>query len=186
MSDLVQQVGEFNNLAADNTIDTNELETAQTIQESIVGLVGDQGNSIDLVNGKLDEQIEKLYEILRLNAQSNASDISQAETAAAQNLLKFGSDYVGSAGTANPFNTEGSIADLALTSFLSRRNYEGMSVTDNGLFATDHDSIEGILSYYNSLQSAINDITQEYDAQSDTLLNSTLYANMRSSLSSLK
>lgn len=186
MSDLVQQVGEFNNLAADNTIDTNELETAQTIQESIVGLVGDQGNSIDLVNGKLDEQIEKLYEILRLNAQSNASDISQAETAAAQNLLKFGSDYVGSAGTANLFNTEGQIADLALTSFLSGRNYEGMSVTDNGLFATDHDSIEGILSYYNSLQSAINDITQEYDAQSDTLLNSTLYANMRSSLSSLK
>ena len=73
LSDLIAQ---YRKLATAGDFDSSARETAKNIQEQITNLVGEQAGNLDLVNGKLDEEIEKLNEI----AYQNVSTIVQGLT----------------------------------------------------------------------------------------------------------
>lgn len=62
VKELIQQ---YEELAAtsDGVLDSAAAETARKIQDQITDLVGDQAKNLDLVNGKLDDEIRKLREI---------------------------------------------------------------------------------------------------------------------------
>lgn len=69
LSDLV---AEYKDLATAGDFDSSARETAKRIQEDITKLVGQQAENLDLVNGKLDEQIEKLHDIRYQDAKDAA------------------------------------------------------------------------------------------------------------------
>ena len=69
LSDLV---AEYRELATAGDFDSSARETAKRIQEDITKLVGQQAENLDLVNGKLDEQIEKLHDIRYQDAKEAA------------------------------------------------------------------------------------------------------------------
>ena len=60
-------------------------DRVKEIQDKIVGLVGDQAKNLDLVNGKLDDQLFKLRDITLESAKQAQSDLERAKiTAKAQ------------------------------------------------------------------------------------------------------
>lgn len=66
---LDELITKYKELANGNTDDVNTRKEIRDVQDSIVSLVGQQANSLDLVNGKLDEQIQKLETIRSIEAQ---------------------------------------------------------------------------------------------------------------------
>lgn len=82
LANLAQQ---YKNLyeASGGTWNTTTLETVRDIQSQIVDLVGDQGGQIDLVNGKLEDQLKALREINIENARDweaeNKTAVSEAQ-----------------------------------------------------------------------------------------------------------
>ena len=81
LNDLIEQ---YRKLGEDGSINTADQETAKQIQSQIVDLVGNHAKGLDLVNGKYDEQIEKLQKIKDLNY----NDVYQGAKAATENLIK--------------------------------------------------------------------------------------------------
>lgn len=65
-------VAEYKELATAGDFDSSARETAKRIQEDITKLVGQQADNLDLVNGKLDDQIEKLHDIRYQDAKDAA------------------------------------------------------------------------------------------------------------------
>ena len=82
LANLAQQ---YKNLyeVSGGTWNTTTLETVRDIQSQIVDLVGDQGGQIDLVNGKLEDQLKALREINIENARDweaeNKTAVSEAQ-----------------------------------------------------------------------------------------------------------
>lgn len=68
LSDLIN---EYKELAEAGDFDHSARERARDIQAEIAKLVGDQADNLDLVNGKLDDQISKLSEISAQTAEEN-------------------------------------------------------------------------------------------------------------------
>lgn len=60
---LADLIAEYKGLAAAGDFDSSARETAKRIQQDITDLVGAQADNLDLVNGKLDTEIEKLDNI---------------------------------------------------------------------------------------------------------------------------
>lgn len=83
---LYDLISQYRKLGEDGSIDLSDQETAKGIQEQIVELVGDQAKNIDLVNGKYDEEIEKLQQIKALGVGDSYNDISRAAKSAEANL----------------------------------------------------------------------------------------------------
>ena len=83
---LYDLISQYSKLGKDGQIDLSDQETAKGIQEQIVELVGDQAKNIDLVNGKYDEEIEKLQQIKALGVGDSYNDISRAAKSAEANL----------------------------------------------------------------------------------------------------
>lgn len=83
---LYDLISQYSKLGKDGQIDLSDQETAKGIQEQIVELVGDQAKNIDLVNGKHDEEIEKLQQIKALGVGDSYNDISRAAKSAEANL----------------------------------------------------------------------------------------------------
>ena len=79
---LYDLISQYSKLGKDGQIDLSDQETAKQIQSQIVDLVGDHAKGLDLVNGKYDEQINKLQKIKELNY----NDVYQGATAATANL----------------------------------------------------------------------------------------------------
>ena len=61
-------VSEYKELASAGDFDASSRDAAKRIQQEITDLVGEQADNLDLVNGKLDDQIAKLDEIRLANA----------------------------------------------------------------------------------------------------------------------
>ncbi len=68
-------IDEYKRLAASGNIDEGSRETVKNLQQQITDLVGDQADNLDLVNGKLDDQITKLDEIAYKTAKDNAGSL---------------------------------------------------------------------------------------------------------------
>lgn len=65
------------------------LASAKSIHEDIVALLGDQEVGWDLVNGKVDENIQKLREAQLENAKKNRADLTSAKIVAESQLNSF-------------------------------------------------------------------------------------------------
>lgn len=70
---LADLIAEYKELAAAGDFDSSARETAKRIQKDITDLVGAQADNLDLVNGKLDDEIKKLDNI-KLQAAYDARD----------------------------------------------------------------------------------------------------------------
>ena len=70
---LADLIAEYKELATACDFDSSARETAKRIQKDITDLVGAQADNLDLVNGKLDDEIKKLDNI-KLQAAYDARD----------------------------------------------------------------------------------------------------------------
>ena len=66
---LRELIEKYKELANSDTQDAATREEIKRIQSDITDLVGAQAANLDMVNGKLDEELEKLYEAEKLTAQ---------------------------------------------------------------------------------------------------------------------
>ena len=64
---LDELISKYKELANSDTQDSSIRTEIKDIQSQIVDLVGKQAQNLDLVNGKLDEQLQKLYELQNIN-----------------------------------------------------------------------------------------------------------------------
>lgn len=74
----------------DGSWNSEEFSKLETIQSNITELVGEQANNLDLVNGKIDEEYQKLLGIYRLTADESFKKTESAYLAAKQ---KFEAGY---------------------------------------------------------------------------------------------
>lgn len=74
----------------DGAWNSDEFSKLETIQSNITGLVGEQAANLDLVNGKIDEEYQKLLGIYRLTADESYKKTESAYLAAKQ---KFEAGY---------------------------------------------------------------------------------------------
>lgn len=81
LKDLVSQ---YKTLAAQSKTDLSVRAELKSVQEQINKLVGGEIDGLDLVNGKLDEQLAKIREKARINASENNTAYSKAT----QNTIK--------------------------------------------------------------------------------------------------
>ena len=89
-----------------------ELSKLETIQDNITELVGDQAKNLDLVNGKIDEEYQKLLGIYGLIANESFKDTESAYLASKQ---KFEKGYESTDGIA--------YGEVFKTSFFIKRAY---------------------------------------------------------------
>lgn len=68
---LADLINEYKSLASAGDFDYSSRERARDIQQRITDLVGDQAANLDLVNGKLGDEITKLDEVAAKTAKSN-------------------------------------------------------------------------------------------------------------------
>lgn len=89
LNDLVNKYIELANSSDFQSGNESSLASAKSIHESIVELLGDQASGWDLVNGKVDENIQKLREAQLENAKNNQADLLAAKTVAESQLNNF-------------------------------------------------------------------------------------------------
>lgn len=73
---LEQLISKYEELKSSSEMDSGIRDEIREIQYDIVDLVGSEAKTLDLVNGKLDEQLEKLKEISVEKSQQNVEDAS--------------------------------------------------------------------------------------------------------------
>lgn len=95
LNDLINK---YKELVESENQDNNTREEIKSIQEQINNLVGKQAGNVDLVNGKLDEQLAKLKEITKEKARQALPDAKSAKILAESNLKK-GVSYGGLLGS---------------------------------------------------------------------------------------
>lgn len=92
VENVVDLIGEYRELNKERengeAWNASQISQAKSLQEQLTALVGDQAKQLDLVNGNYDDEIEKLKEILKLQAQTGIMDASDAEKAALTNATK--------------------------------------------------------------------------------------------------
>lgn len=97
VENVVDLIGEYRELNKERengeAWNASQISQAKSLQEQLTALVGDQAKQLDLVNGNYDDEIEKLKEILKLQAQTGIMDASDAEKAALKNAKKAISRY---------------------------------------------------------------------------------------------
>lgn len=80
LNDTISQYKELNEKLKDSSLSTEEVKSVKeqltTIQNNLNKAYGDEANSIDLVNGKYDEQIEKLENLSKKKAQDYIAENS--------------------------------------------------------------------------------------------------------------
>lgn len=131
LNDLIAQ---YSKLASAGDFDSSSREQARSIQDQITELVGSQANNLDLVNGKLDDEISKLKNISAEQAKQNANAL-QTKVESATNKYKQGALTEG-AGTKtidNPYSTGADIElanSKALNEALKEARYSGEALLD--------------------------------------------------------
>ncbi len=75
LGELIQK---YQELKSASVIDSDAREQIKEIQNDIVGLVGSEAKTLDLVNGGLEEQLSRLKEISSEKARQNAEDAKDA------------------------------------------------------------------------------------------------------------
>lgn len=71
---LEELIDKYKELKSKSNMDSDTREQIKNLQYDIVDLVGSEASSLDLVNGRLDEQLEKLKEITNEKSKQNVDD----------------------------------------------------------------------------------------------------------------
>lgn len=71
-------ISKYKELAQSGIQDANTRSEILEIQNSIVNIVGSQANKLDLVNGKLDTEIDKLKQIQKMDLENAAGSIEES------------------------------------------------------------------------------------------------------------
>lgn len=131
LNDLIAQ---YSKLASAGDFDSSSREQARSIQDQITELVGSQADNLDLVNGKLDDEVSKLKNISAEQAKQNANAL-QTKVESATNKYKQGALTEG-AGTKTIDNPYSMGADIelanskALNEALKEARYSGEALLD--------------------------------------------------------
>lgn len=75
---LDELIAKYKELATSETQDTGTRTQIKSIQSQITDLVGQQASNLDLVNGKLNEELEKLLQIQRVSAENAVESATAA------------------------------------------------------------------------------------------------------------
>lgn len=131
LNDLIAQYSE---LASAGDFDSSSREQARSIQDQITELVGSQANNLDLVNGKLDDEVSKLKNISAEQAKQNANAL-QTKVESATNKYKQGAltEDAGTKTIDNPYSTGADIElanSKALNEALKEARYSGEALLD--------------------------------------------------------
>ena len=89
LNDLINKYIELSKTSDFQSGNETALASAKSIHESIVELLGDQASGWDLVNGKVDENIQKLREAQLESARKAQNDLASAKTVAESQLNSF-------------------------------------------------------------------------------------------------
>lgn len=90
---LYNYMSQYQELAANGDWGNDKREKAAEIQKNIVGLIGNEGQAIDLVNGKLDEQSNKLEEISIKYSQSIQNQLKTQVQMSENSLVTLMNDF---------------------------------------------------------------------------------------------
>ena len=174
---LAELIKEYKELAEENeggAFDDKAAKEVETIQDKITKLVGAQADNLNLVNGKLDEEIKKLLEIAELQG-SSAKDKAVEQMADAEKAYrdKVGAFGWGASDEYRIYGTGGLVAAWGLYDPDDKKNYldsvTKKYTTDYGVSLEQHnDSTGDLLSmnrdYYFALQSEFEDM-EDFIAQ---------------------
>ena len=143
LRDLIDQ---YKRLAEAEQWDETSRGQAKSIQEQIAKLVGTQADNLDLVNGKLDEEIKKLDEILLKTAEANTGQLLVAKKAATDNLID--STYTDFTKTDTTiYNAAGWTAHDALQAAMKEIGLEYKYFTGEGFWVYNESADEVLQSY---------------------------------------
>lgn len=131
LNDLIAQ---YSKLASAGDFDSSSREQARSIQDQITELVGSQADNLDLVNGKLDDEIVKLKNVSAEQAKQNANAL-QTKVESATNKYKQGAltEDAGTKTIDNPYSTGADIElanSKALNEALKEARYSGEALLD--------------------------------------------------------
>lgn len=131
MNDLIAQ---YSKLASAGDFDSSSREQARSIQDQITELVGSQANNLDLVNGKLDDEVSKLKNVSAEQAKQNANAL-QTKVESATNKYKQGAltEDAGTKTIDNPYSMGADIElanSKALNEALKEARYSGEALLD--------------------------------------------------------
>lgn len=131
LNDLIAQ---YSKLASAGDFDASSREQARSIQDQITELVGSQADNLDLVNGKLDDEVSKLKNISAEQAKQNANAL-QTKVESATNKYKQGAltEGTGTKTIDNPYSTGADIElanSKALNEALKEARYSGEALLD--------------------------------------------------------
>ena len=157
-------VDQYRKLGEDGKIDTSDQETARSIQEQLTELVGGQAKNLDLVNGKYDEQIEKLKNIQNIQANKSEADLLNALDASKESLTKKaegGGMYTSMFGSGFAFENE----NQAVKTLLKSEGYDKYldEVGVDSYFKINTDSMDGIIESYEAMSDLRNIIADSYE-----------------------
>ena len=163
-------------------------QAVKNIQEQIVDLVGDQASAVDLVNGKLDDQIEKLENIrddmreISLEAAQAALSDSEVAIQSSMNKIRTGdksSFDIGVGGgdygnikmkktTKSAMGSGSYQADSIVTKFDTAKEfvdqYEAVLAYKNSIAGTLDETNKLEVEYYNELNEFLSEFKDVYTA----------------------
>lgn len=163
---LSNLVAEYQELATAGDFDSSARETAKRIQEDITKLVGQQADNLDLVNGKLDEQIEKLHDIRYQDAKDAAGTLetkyldAQQQYNAGINARDSGTNFLGVVEHAAQYDE--------IIKKLGNFGEEWKNVNDvfSTSYALSNKTAEEVLAMYKELQAKMLD-SDDWQATAD-------------------
>lgn len=186
LNDLIAQ---YSKLASAGDFDASSREQARSIQDQITELVGSQANNLDLVNGKLDDEVSKLKNISAEQAKQNANAL-QTKVESATNKYKQGALTEG-AGTKTIDNPYSMGADIelanskALNEALKEASYSGSVLLDvnnkiDVSWAAMNKDAAGMVDIYKEIQDTL--LSSDAWRSSDENENSQLLNDIQSKI----
>lgn len=186
LNDLIAQ---YSKLASAGDFDASSREQARSIQDQITELVGSQENNLDLVNGKLDDEVSKLKNISAEQAKQNANAL-QTKVESATNKYNQGALTEG-AGTKTIDNPYSMGADIelanskALNKALKEASYSGSALLDvnnkiDVSWAAMNKDAAGMVNIYKEIQDTL--LSSDEWRSSDESENSQLLNDIQSKI----
>lgn len=164
LSDLISQ---YKRLAESEKWDKTARTQAKSLQEQITKLVGAQADNLDLVNGKLDEEIKKLDEIAIKTAEQNTGTLSVAKKSATDALMSsvYDPDWYASKVDAEIYHgawqsKEELKALSAVLNELELSKYDA-----GGWFKIDTTSVDTVLQSYNDMLKLQEHLVTNYEEE---------------------
>lgn len=165
LNDLIAQ---YSKLASAGDFDSSSREQARSIQEQITELVGYQGDNLDLVNGKLGDELLILKQISAEEARKNANAL-QTKAESAKVKYDQGARVEDSGTTANSSFRGDRVTDEAdiliakendLNEALKKANYSGQALLDtqgkiNVSWVAMNKDASGMVDIYKEIQDTL-------------------------------